>query len=375
MIKDNLKFFIFSFAVVAGTSFFLVGCLPCLADEIIEQQDLAQNDYRENISNGDLTDNASFYQPFLNPITNWETLDEFDVYSCQTGDAVFNSDPYMNVYAVSAPTINDCLDPLVNKCYVSLREDFSNPNCIDSGVTAFPDLNFHTISFDPIYNEPTYCRNGSPSIANNVLCGISIESKRNPYLSGEETTTGVTQLSTSGYFYQYPAGYNFATGASTFPLWFKLWGTFPTVATSTGDVCDCLFTSTSTNIFDIMGNAIFCGLKSTACWAFRPDSGTIQNFATSTAILSQKFPLNTFFGLTSAVSNAMDTNDTMGGTLGVPMARIVNGHEQTYILPVISSSSMPKAIGQTNTTLFRNGLIWLGWIIVACLIFLIIFNL
>jgi hypothetical protein len=362
MIINNIKYFIFSFALVMATSFFLAGF--CKASTVIEEQTNDNNYYIEELKNLDIENNQYLYQPFLNPITNWQSISEFSADVCSTVDDEVNS-PLINVYVYSSDSINNCLDPLEQKCITSIVEGTNIFYC-DTGT-------YHRTfgwSTNNIVNNGNFCL-PEEGQQKNILCGVAIESMGNP-MAYPELTSGYMHIRTSGYLSTYPAGFNFNTGSSTYPLYFSLYGELNNITPPITEPCDCSI-STSSNWIEIGTSAVFCGIKYSMCWAFFPDMGTIQNFATSTSMLADKFPLNTYFGLTDAVTNALDTQDTMAGSLGVPLVRTVNGHAQYYIAPVVSSSSMIRAIGQTNTTLFRNGLTWLVWIIVAGLIFLIIF--
>lgn len=366
----TIKLIVYCCLGVACVSFFLISYSTCLAD-VIAGQDDKNNEYDENISNSSLNDNASLYQPFHDPIVNWQTITDFEFYGCNTGLAEFNSDPYLNVDIELSDSINDCLAPDVTKCEYQLTVDTGTVECDQLPNSAWPDLGHYDVSVGtPIENSNNLCIQPI-GVNNNVICGIRFYSVNNPY---SYPTTGENILFTSGYVSTYPAGYNFASSTATFPLWFNLNGTMQQVATTT-NTCDCNFTSTSTNLFDIAGNAIYCAIKSSICWAFVPDSGTIQNLASSTKQFESKFPFNTFFDLTNSVHAAVSTTTNMTNSLGLPFIRKTGTTTEFYILPVISSSSMPKAIGQNNTNIFRKGIGYVAYAISGGLIFLMVFML
>jgi hypothetical protein len=57
----------------------------------------------------------------------------------------------------------------------------------------------------------------------------------------------------------------------------------------------------------------------------------------------------------------------MSGGLGMPF--IDTGGDFT-ILPIISSTTLPNAIGEANTGLFRSTIQWIMWLSVAILIYI-----
>jgi hypothetical protein len=101
----------------------------------------------------------------------------------------------------------------------------------------------------------------------------------------------------------------------------------------------------------------------------------VDNFVSSTRAYEIKFPAKVYFSLADTVSAALTTTTDMTGTLGVPLIRRTATGTEFYMAPVISSSTMPRAIGNSNSTLVRNGLIWLGFINSALIIIFTILTL
>ena len=111
-----------------------------------------------------------------------------------------------------------------------------------------------------------------------------------------------------------------------------------------------------------------CGFKKVIAWSFTPNSGTIDNLKSSYTNLQGAFPFTVFFKLTNTISGAISsTTLSRNGTFDVVM---INKQKQLITVPVLSSSSMPKLIGQINTDLIRNTISWFMWLAIAFLIFL-----
>lgn len=140
---------------------------------------------------------------------------------------------------------------------------------------------------------------------------------------------------------------------SDYSLWFLLAGTQNPPPAST---CNC---ASSSNIF-------YQGVCEAFCFLFVPTDYGLTSFQNNYDNLKQTFPFNTYFQLTTAVQDGLNNaNLDTTSTIGVPMVRKVAGAAQFYIQPVLSSSSMPNAIGGTNANLVRNTLSYLFWLLAA----------
>jgi len=147
-------------------------------------------------------------------------------------------------------------------------------------------------------------------------------------------------------------------GSITFELPFGL---------SEDDVCLGVATTTSYTNLHFLGD-IECGLKKTVAWALNPSESSINMLYDAYLDLQGKFPFSAYFGLTTALNDAISTTTpSTNGSIGVPM---INSSGDYYILPVIASSSLGNAIGQTNSTLFRTTIGYLMWLAVGFIIFL-----
>lgn len=136
-------------------------------------------------------------------------------------------------------------------------------------------------------------------------------------------------------------------------------------------VCASVATS-SGEFFDDFRFGVACGFRQFVCWALVPTPPAQKYFYNSANQLKMSFPFNTYFGLTSIVNTALATSTNMNGTIGIPFIETPEQGGDFYIMPVLSSSSMPNAIGQENTDLFRLTISYLIWIAVATIIILAI---
>lgn len=135
----------------------------------------------------------------------------------------------------------------------------------------------------------------------------------------------------------------------------------------------CSNVATSTGGFDDFRYGVECGLRKLIFWAFSPDNYAINYFLDDYGLLKMSFPFNIFFTLTDTAKNAISTTTlSQNDNLGLPFIRKTATSSQFYILPVISSSSLANAIGQTNAGIFRTTLSYFIYIMTASIIFLII---
>lgn len=123
--------------------------------------------------------------------------------------------------------------------------------------------------------------------------------------------------------------------------------------------------ATSTGIFDEFRYGVECGLIKASVWLLYPRNETLPKFMNNTEKVKRVFPFNTFFDLTTIVKNELASSTNASTTIGMPFIRKTGTTTDYYILPVISSSSMPNLIGQDNNTLFRNSLGYFAWILTA----------
>jgi len=147
--------------------------------------------------------------------------------------------------------------------------------------------------------------------------------------------------------------------------------TFPDIPNLDIDVlehiCDDVATS-SGSTFDDFRYGIECGARKLMYWVIYPSDTVTAKLQTAYDELKATFPFSAYFGLTDTITeSATSTATNMAGTLQIPF---INTSGDFIMLDVLTASSMPNMIGQTNATLFRNTLSWLMWIAVAFLIFI-----
>lgn len=110
-----------------------------------------------------------------------------------------------------------------------------------------------------------------------------------------------------------------------------------------------------------------CGLKKFAIWALCPDQNALDSINTSYSDIKNSFPFNAFFDLTTAVNSAVATSTNLNETFKMPF---ITATGTFYMLPVLSSTSLPNLIGNTNATLFRNSLTWIFWALAGFIVFI-----
>lgn len=116
--------------------------------------------------------------------------------------------------------------------------------------------------------------------------------------------------------------------------------------------------------------SIVCGLRRVIYWAFTSSDTTDQQFSATYETLKTKAPFSAFYDITGTIDTALSTTTDMTGTFSVPMIRETTTTPEFYMLPVMSSSTLPNAIGSSNAVLVRTTFSWLIWAGLATFILL-----
>lgn len=140
----------------------------------------------------------------------------------------------------------------------------------------------------------------------------------------------------------------------------------PIVTLSTTSVC-------KNDDLDSISGQFTCALKMAFAWLVYPSQDSIDSLKTSGQEIKESFPFTVYFQLTDTVSETISsTTLNTNGSIGIPM---INKQGDIYVAPILSSSSLPNAVGATNANLIRNTISWLIWLALALLLFFEIKNL
>jgi hypothetical protein len=234
------------------------------------------------------------------------------------------------------------------------------------------EFNYNSINFTGTYNNQYFAYD-------NLI--IEIYNKdRNYYiydisniLTGENNYSRLKYLADTGN-YRYTAyllnndNLNFTIGTDA--INFSLIGTSTqgsgvyTVPAFPAETCEGIATST------LIGE-LECALRKAINWAIVPDTTTLTDFKNNYEAYKEVFPFNTFFQIADIISDqATSTQASTTVSLGIPMINNINEGSDFYILPVIASTSMQTALGETNNNLYRISIGYLLWILTAGLIIL-----
>jgi hypothetical protein len=124
----------------------------------------------------------------------------------------------------------------------------------------------------------------------------------------------------------------------------------------------CADLATSTNPLDL--DNFKCGVRESFCWLFNPPTSTVNIFDKGVEEIKGSFPFSLYFSIAEGVEEGLSsTTDSMAGTIGIPMYNAASS--SFYILPVVSSTSLPALIGSTNSNNFRLTFVYLFWILGA----------
>lgn len=192
--------------------------------------------------------------------------------------------------------------------------------------------------------------------------------KTTPLLNGYYTATAtiVAFYETSLEYLDYDVinfYINNVNGSSTFP--------FEEMTFFSNDtyehICDDVATS-SGSYYDDFRYGIECGFRKIIYYVIYPSDKSVNNITKAYGTLKKQFPFSAYFGLTDTINESVATTTTNNnGSFKIPFITSTGSY---YMLPLLSSTSLPNLIGETNSTLFRNSLTWFMWLGVAFLIFL-----
>lgn len=158
---------------------------------------------------------------------------------------------------------------------------------------------------------------------------------------------------------------NNESGSSTFPFEEMTFFSDDTY----DHICDDVATS-SGEFWDDFRFGIECGFRKIVYWVIYPSDKSVNNLSKGYANLKKQFPFSAYFGITDTINESIaSTTVNSNGTFNIPF---INATGSYYMLPVLSSTSMPNLIGESNTNLFRYSITWFMWLCSAVLIFITI---
>lgn len=116
------------------------------------------------------------------------------------------------------------------------------------------------------------------------------------------------------------------------------------------------------------------GLTIAIFWLTSPNCSSLNYFQSGYSAIKSGFPFNAYFDVADAINTAIDSaTSTATTTIGVPfIERISSTSSKFVILPVISSTTIPNAIGATNANTVRTTIAFVIWIFSALFVFFIV---
>jgi len=111
-----------------------------------------------------------------------------------------------------------------------------------------------------------------------------------------------------------------------------------------------------------------CILSSVGCILFQPSDGSLSFVGEQLNVIKTKFPASLFFNITDSMEAGLTSTSTQWWYLGIPMYSTTT--HSYYILPIITSSSVPNVIGIDNTNTLKISIITFFWFLVAAYIIL-----
>jgi hypothetical protein len=129
---------------------------------------------------------------------------------------------------------------------------------------------------------------------------------------------------------------------------------------------------------EVLTGQILCGFTygtgQALFWLFNPTCDGLDYIVNGYNNFKGAFPFNAYYDLVDAIDIAITSASTSStSTIGIPFIDTeATGTNKYYIMPVLTTSSIPNAIGQNNADIFRTTIGYLIWIIVAWIIYIII---
>ena len=116
---------------------------------------------------------------------------------------------------------------------------------------------------------------------------------------------------------------------------------------------------------------ITCGARRTICWVFAPSANSKKYIANAVTGFEESFPFNLYFTFINRISNIVLSQATSTAeSIGIPF---IDSQGDYYMLPVITTSTVPNALGTSYSTV-HNGITNFIWIITSLLITLIVYK-
>jgi hypothetical protein len=131
----------------------------------------------------------------------------------------------------------------------------------------------------------------------------------------------------------------------------------------------CADEASSTNDFFF---GILCGTKLAFCWIFAPTPSALNFINNGFEEIKSVVPFSYYYNLSDSVMAGFATSSFANAstTIGLPMYN--KDTQAYYIIPVLSTSSIPNLIGETNAAIFRATQAAFIWAATAILIITIL---
>lgn len=136
-------------------------------------------------------------------------------------------------------------------------------------------------------------------------------------------------------------------------------------------ICGDVATSTGTILSDIRF-ALECGVRASFYWLFTPDQSVTQKITDNFSDLKIRFPFSAYFELTDEIESSFASSTIAQNGFSVPFIRKTSTSTEFFMIPVMSSSSLPNAIGEDNAKMFRDLFTIIIWTSTALIIYITI---
>lgn len=133
------------------------------------------------------------------------------------------------------------------------------------------------------------------------------------------------------------------------------------------EVTVCADVATTSDFF----YGVTCGARRTICWVFAPSANSKKYIANAVTGFEESFPFNLYFTFVNRISNIVSNQATSTTeSIGIPF---IDSEGEYYMLPVITTSTVPNALGTSYGTV-HTGTVNFIWIITSLIVTLIVYK-
>lgn len=241
-------------------------------------------------------------------------------------------------------------------------------NAYNGGLTILSPINGYTYNVTELYlsGYATYGLNSIAIWLDELATGNTYLMKNSNSVAGEIYEWDLyaqNLVASSTYRLRYITSANGLVGSSTQTVYISNLATSTDQGLDMGIACPTIEATCEGDDTGALLGQLSCAVKRAGVWATCPDSQRMFEMRSAIEKVKTKFPIADYFAITNSVQSGLaSTTVASSTTLGVPMIRKTATSTQYYIMPLLSSSSLPNTVGSSNANLVRTGFVYMIWV-------------